>query len=298
MSNRIKIPEAYREQNIWRWVGNLFFDYLCIFGAMILAREINHPLAYISAVIIIGARQHALGLLAHDGAHRLVTGVGWLNEYLWRPFTIWTLFGGAGTYRRFHFGHHKYSTTEQDPEVINKLRQGDLWSLPITRKKIIIDFIRDCFVLYLFNKKSTKTPEGVIPDNKEDVIGIGLFWMAVVTITFLTGGWYYLIMWLLPLPTSFIAYNRIRVWSEHTGINTTHRFETTWWQRFLFFPHNAWCHWEHHEYPDVPFFNLPKIHEEDRSYPVLPSFGALMDIFEKSLPVPSGKIGLKIPGAT
>ena len=63
-----------KKSYLWRWLANCFFDYACIIGAMVIAREINHPIAYIAAIIVIGARQHGLGLLAHDGAHGLASG--------------------------------------------------------------------------------------------------------------------------------------------------------------------------------------------------------------------------------
>lgn len=296
----IKIPNNYKNRNPWIWLGNCFFDYALIIGSMIIARKIDHIAVYVVALIIIATRQHALALLGHEGAHKLVSKNSMLNECLWRPLTIWIFGVGSRSYRQFHFAHHSLLSTEKDPEILYKIKSQDIWNLPVSKKQMVVNFIKDCFAIRYLNPKTYKTINTALyPHNsKTDKIGIIMVLISLVSGAALTNGWYYLFMWCFPMPTFFIAILKTRVWTEHSGIKGTYRFKVSLWQRFLFFPHNAWCHWEHHKYDTIPFYNLHKIHKLDDSQYVLPSYKALIEIFANSPTIPGGKIGLKVPGTS
>jgi len=38
-----------------------------------------------------------------------------------------------------------------------------------------------------------------------------------------------------------------------------HRIHAPWYLRFWLLPHNTWYHYEHHHFPQVPCWNLPKV---------------------------------------
>ncbi len=295
----IKIPDSYKKRNPWIWLGNCFFDYAVIIGSMIIARKIDHIAVYVAALFIIGTRQHALALLGHEGAHKFVSKNSLLNECLWRPLTIWIFGVGSRAYRNFHFRHHNFLGTEKDPEILYKRYAQGLWDLPVTKKRQALNFIRDSLAIrYLMPKTYKGVNTALFPNYKIDVVGIALVMIGLFSGIILTGGWYYLLMWVLPMPTFFIAILNTRVWTEHSGIRGTYRFKVPKWLCFIFFPHNAWCHWEHHKYDSVPFYNLPKIHKLDDSQYVLPSYAALVEIFANSPVIPGGDIGLKVPGTS
>jgi fatty-acid desaturase len=74
-------------------------------------------------VVVIAARQHALGILAHDGAHRLICRSHFLNDFLANFLCEWPLMSNLGGYRAFHFEHHRKVGTPEDPELIYKNNQ-------------------------------------------------------------------------------------------------------------------------------------------------------------------------------
>ncbi len=295
---KIEIPGEYKRVYAGRWIGSCLFDYVCILGSMIVAKQVDHSIAYIAAIIVIGARQHALGILAHDGAHGLITRNRVLNEILWRPLCFFPFFVAPQAYRDFHFNHHRFSTTEKDPEVQSKYVGGDIWRLPVTRRDIVLGIFKDFFLLHLFKKRGKKIPDGIAPRTLGEIIPIVLFWVLVMALVYLAAGWYFLFMWLVSIPTTLVAFSRLRVWSEHTGINGTHRFDTSWWERFFIFPHNTWCHWEHHQYPFVPFYYLTQVRKLDDDEPILSSFWKLVDLFSQSPPIASGHTGLSLPSVS
>jgi fatty acid desaturase len=87
--------------------------------------------------------------------------------------------------------------------------------------------------------------------------------VAVLTVT---RGWaVYGILWVLPSVTLLGAIFRMRAISEHVGtpngheLNATRHIVGTWWERLLIAPLNVNHHLEHHLFPAVPLYNLPKL---------------------------------------
>jgi fatty acid desaturase len=90
----------------------------------------------------------------------------------------------------------------------------------------------------------------------------------------------YLALWTLPLLTTLQPILRLRAICEHGAVSdltsplTAARTNRTWghvgnWVgRFFLFPHHVNYHLEHHLYPAVPHYNLPRLHrllEEKRA---------------------------------
>ena len=82
----------------------------------------------------------------------------------------------------------------------------------------------------------------------------------------------YLALWTLPLLTTLQPILRLRAICEHGAVTdlssplTAARTNRTWgslanWAARLFlFPHHVNYHLEHHLYPAVPHYNLPRLH--------------------------------------
>jgi fatty acid desaturase len=79
-----------------------------------------------------------------------------------------------------------------------------------------------------------------------------------------------LLIWYAASLTAFWAVFRLRMWTEHVGTRETYRVSVSWWQRALYLPHNTWYHYEHHRWPSIPYWNLPRARALDRSEPVIP----------------------------
>ena len=82
----------------------------------------------------------------------------------------------------------------------------------------------------------------------------------------------YLVLWVLPLVTVLQPILRLRAIAEHGAVTdlssplTAARCKRTegspvnWIGRALLFPHHVNYHLEHHLYPAVPHYHLPKLH--------------------------------------
>jgi fatty acid desaturase len=82
----------------------------------------------------------------------------------------------------------------------------------------------------------------------------------------------YLVLWLVPLLTVLQPILRLRAICEHGAVidlsspltaarsNNTSGNWLNWLARAVLFPHHVNYHLEHHLYPAVPHYNLPKLH--------------------------------------
>lgn len=231
-----------------RWICNALVDWTWIFLSILPIYYGYYWFIPIS-LLIIGTRQHALVILGHDGAHRLICKNKILNDLLTWIFA----FGGLGAnlelYRDFHFRHHRHLGTNEDPELEARSNVRSWEHLP-TYKQAIKRFFLDSLGLGIkdFLKVSTLI----------SIKSLFLWYTIFFLLAPFPFSLYFLAMWMCSLPTSFWGCFRLRTWTEHVDSDSTHIIEPNILERFIFLPHNTWLHYEHHEKPSIPFYNLPK----------------------------------------
>ena len=116
--------------------------------------------------------------------------------------------------------------------------------------------------------------------NPRRLLGPLILWSAAGLVLYRLDSLWILGVWAISLITGFWAVFRVRAFTEHVhvpmkGKETSHRFTAGWLARFYFFPHNTYCHYEHHKWPQVPFYNLPALRQLDGSKPI----ARLRDLF-------------------
>ena len=225
----------------------------------------NFPL-YILVVFWIGTRQHALAILMHDAAHYRVTTNKKLNDIIGECFLAWpltiTLFG----YRKTHAAHHRHLNTENDPDWTQDIQRAE-FSFPKTLPQITWITIKYCLGFY-----AIKEMTNVSGYNERVPLQINLprflLYIAAVAASIYFNFWLELILyWIVPVMTSLLLLLYVRaVADHHAGLANDHLYNktrttiATWWESLLIAPHNVNFHIEHHMYPGVPFYNLPKLH--------------------------------------
>ena len=238
-----------------------------------------HPALYVLAVMFIGARQHALIVLAHEAAHwrlfRRRALNDWVGElFLAWPFVLFTM----QAYRRNHLPHHRYINTEQDPDWVRK--QNPEWRFPMTRwqlaRLLILDVLGVGFAKFVI--VAVRLPRNPASEGKQGkAFKLGQLMFLGVTATVLSV-WHlwvpYLLFWVVPYITWMQLCFHVRSIAEHfairgrTGIYAqTRTVLPTWLERVLVLPKNANYHLEHHMFPSVPFYRLPELHRQLMSQP-------------------------------
>jgi fatty acid desaturase len=273
-----------------------------------------NPAVLLVAVLVIGTRQHALFVIAHDAAHYLLYENRLPNDVVGRTCAM--LQGlSMCTYRVIHRLHHNNLYGELDPDTA--LHGG----YPRGRAYLIRKLLKDLSGLTAWKTYAyflggapglnTKTHVALRPlddtspklriearNDRNMVIGfhISLFLIFAWSGHLLQ----YLVLWVLPLVTVVQALLRLRAIAEH-GATTDFSSPLTAartnvapaWLEWLIFPHHVNYHIEHHLYASVPHYNLPALHLELRrtgvlrGAEVLPFRATLGKIFAERAPKPA-----------
>lgn len=254
----------------WILIGLTIFACIQLFDPF----QWYHVFIYIPAILIIGARQHALTVLMHDAAHYRFLKNKKLNDLITDITCMWPIFSTIEKYRQNHLRHHRHLNTEDDPDWAAKLTKRE-FKFPKTRQQFMIGLL-SYFTLYQglmdaiwFLKrfdppKANKKAKGI----QEKLPRLSFYLIIAATLT-LTGTWgYFFIYWFFPYLSTFFMFQYIRSVAEHFGdldydhlLNATRSVKVNPIERFFFAPHHVGYHIEHHLYPGVPFYNLPQLHD-------------------------------------
>ncbi len=300
--------DRLRQKNVWRWLLNVLTDWSVILLTFWLVVVMDTWWVYPIALIIIGTRQHALGVLGHEGGHWLVSNHRALNDLLSNLLCFWPMMMILEGFRDFHYKHHQFLGTLQDPELTTKYWSAPFWDLPASRWRIIRGVLLDLcgigillykrrIVLGFLQRKSVKGAQLATSDffsfwkkgGMSDAFGLGIFWVVVLGVFASVDMLWIPIFWIIALLTSFFASFKMRVWTEHLGTTGTHRFTLPLWYRSLCLPRNIGYHYEHHLYPSVPQWNLPALRACLHPDVPVQSLSALFRSYADMPMTPSGK---------
>jgi fatty acid desaturase len=270
---RLSVPKSLYRLRPMIWIADLVLDWSIIVAVFWLFSLVKSWWLVPLAGLIIGARLHALGLLAHEGTHGLAFSNKRLNDWLTELLTAWPLFVAIDHgYRPWHFNHHRHLGTEQDPEL-GAYRGHEPYASPVSWRKVRWFFMGD--LLGLGTLGLIKFMIAVFPRTKPwRMLYPAVLWACFFLICYQLDALWVAGLWTWSVVVGFWAVFRVRTWTEHVGLpmegkETSHRFEPGLLGRFLFFPHNTFCHYEHHKWPQVPYYNLPKVREIDQGKPVM-----------------------------
>ena len=256
-------------------VFNLILNWVLIITTIYLTELYFHPLLYVLAVIIIGARQHAIAILMHDAAHfRFLRNKKW-NDLVTNFSSMYPLFSSIEQYRQNHLRHHMHLNTEDDPDWFAKLGRKE-FQFPKTKREFIarvlsyfllIKGIQDA--LWFLKRFYPMEEQKKSKKKKNKKFERLAFYIVLAILLTVFGGWKYFGMyWAIPYLSTFFMFQYIRSVAEHFGelsydhlLTSTRSIKVNWIESFFFAPHNVGYHLEHHLYPGVPFYHLPKLHK-------------------------------------
>jgi fatty acid desaturase len=306
-------------RSAWRATGAVLADFAVIALAVAAALAFwPNPLVIAVCVILIGTRQHALFIIAHDAAHYLLYEDRRLNDLVGRAAaTVQGL--SMCTYRVIHRLHHNNLYGELDPDTA--LHGGYPRGRAYLVKKLLKDLTGftawKTYAYFLGGAPALNSATNValrpLDDTSEKLRGEArsdrnavIAFHAVLLVAFAWSGYLaqYLVLWILPLVTVVQAILRLRAIAEH-GATTDFSSPLTAartnllpaWLEWLLFPHHVNYHIEHHLYASVPHYNLPRLHREMAARGVLegaevvPFRATLRKIFSERRPATSAAQG-------
>ncbi len=241
-----------------------------------------------AGLVLIGVAQHGLFILAHEAAHYRLLSNRMLNDLLGR---LIGMSGGVSmcTYRVTHRLHHNNLYGPEDPDTA--IHGGYPRGRAYLWKKLVQDLLGwnawKTFA-YFFGAPAINadTQRRISPLDdtspqlraaaRRDRWGVVAFHLLAPLAAWGLGGTGgllgYLGLWTLPLLTVLQPILRLRAVCEHGAVRdlssplTAARTNRTWgsllnWLgRFFLFPHHVNYHLEHHLYPAVPHYHLPRLH--------------------------------------
>ena len=87
-------------------IGSIIIEWALIIGGAWLCELFFSWFLYPLAVIFIGARLLALGLIMHEATHQLISKNKVVNDWLAELFCAWPLLISMRSYKVKHLAHH------------------------------------------------------------------------------------------------------------------------------------------------------------------------------------------------
>jgi len=257
--------------------ARVFFDiarsYLLIGAAFTLLSLVQAPWVPPLAFLIIGSQQYALFILGHDGMHtNLIPNRRW-NDALATALLLAPLGTQVKSARAGHLTHHRYLGSSLDPDrhvhvASNKLSRFAfllfLSGLATVGKAL-------ARILPLGKDAAAQSGNGG-PGSSALVVRLPVFAAQAILFFAIAARfpwWAYFVYWVLPIYAMVFVADEIRAFCEHAqpllpdeaaDPRRLTTFVPNALERLLFAPHNMNYHAEHHLWPFVPYYNLPKLH--------------------------------------
>jgi fatty acid desaturase len=279
-----EVVQQLARRSAWRATAAVLHDFAVIAAAIAFGLFFwPHPAALLISIIVIGTRQHALFVIAHDAAHYLLYERRWLNDAVGR-FCATVQGLSMCTYRVIHRLHHNNLYGDLDPDtalhggyprgrayLVKKLLK-DLSGL--TAWKTYAYFLGGAPALNTATSVALRplddTSEKLRTEARRDRNAVIAFHIVALMVSAWSGFLLeYLVLWILPLATVVQAILRLRAIAEHGATTdfssplTAARTNTgPAWLEWLIFPHHVNYHIEHHLYASVPHYNLKRLNRE------------------------------------
>lgn len=244
----------------WNWLLIVFSFFLVAF--------FPNPISIVIALIIIGGRQHGLGVLMHDASHNSLFKSKALNQFFGQWFCAYPILANLNSYREAHLTHHKKAGTKQDPDLPH------YQNYPVTKASLKRKLIRDMTgqtglkVLYLILIKRRDLLT-LHKGQKAKLLGPLLVNFIIFSILYFLGYGLLYLLWVGAYLTTYTLFLRIRQIAEHGAVPNLFDLEprkntrTTiarWWERLTVAPNFVNYHLEHHILATVPPHHLKKLH--------------------------------------
>ena len=236
---------------------------------------------YLGALAVIASRQHALMVLGHEAIHKRWSPNMWVNDWLGRGLALFPVFISLAKWRFIHLCHHQHTHTADDPDRAIYARYplaASAWWRLLARDVCGLNlvstlkyFIDLPYVTADFNRRFLGQARERRYRQVSDMRAFWAFWGLVLIGGGSWGGtsWLlaFVLYWLIPYCSLTQIFFRVRGAIEHGNVpdpDNPYRRTRTYFMHpiaaFFLAPKRVNYHLEHHLYPAVPFYHLPRLH--------------------------------------
>jgi fatty acid desaturase len=253
------IRELHRINPYWNLVG-LLFAVLWILAGILIIRVPTWPVR-IAGYILIGMLIHGMANFMHEGIHGTLFRHKRWDRWYGFVMGVPALFS-VTAYGVNHILHHRHNRTEKDPDEFTN----------VTENRALLSvfyyiWIVCGMVIYVIRVPLVAIVYGSRKERLQVALEQTFILLAVAGVLWFSwrGGYFQTVMhvWLIPLVVAALLGN-VRGWAEHTRTQPGHPLTETRTvtsnRLFSFLNINLNYHLEHHLFPGVPWYNLPKLH--------------------------------------
>mgnify|MGYP001494667178 CR=1 FL=1 len=263
-----KVPRELLERSSWNIFSSGVRPFLYI-GAAIGICRLPVPIwaALVFAFFPVLAAQRAFLTLVHDASHKLYSTDRRRNDLLANYFAAGYIGMLVRKYRKIHLAHHAANGSLDDPEFFGyeAVTRAGGWT------KFVLSYAFGLQIAYLLGKYHVKQDEylgkarvrsaSVDEHGRLEKISIFVCQGVLLSTFALAGVWYLYGLWLYVAVSWAPLLSRLRFLAEHPGHGElTMSTRGTWWERIYIAPYHFNFHLEHHLWPSMPPYNLPKAH--------------------------------------
>ncbi len=254
----------HRKLSTTRSMMDILFAWLQIASLIAIYLWAPYWWALVIIFFLVGARQYGLLVLLHDAQHSLLTPDHKTNDKI----ATWLLAAPFGVIfsksRLVHIKHHQYlGTGEDDPDY--PIYCTGKPEPKLTRRQVITYFLRQIFGAKFMRVFFPPRQEATKSTKSTELFAVLICQSIIFFLFVYTGLWLaYFYLWLLPLMTVATFLNEARIFCEHSnpldkpdGLLIS--YISTPIERFFFGPFHMNYHAEHHFFPFIPHYVLPKV---------------------------------------
>ena len=235
----------------------------------------GHWAVYLLAMLVISSRQNALLNVMHDAIHYRFLKNYRMGDLISDLFVGLPLGFATRKYRAHHVAHHRHNGADGDPDLLCDPRTASLEACRSTKPASLLASITTFASRFLHIFKITPWPDllglvqtpGVRFAPVERLLYLCFPLVALAAIAYTQTWFYVIVLWIIPEGFGVGVAMRIRGMAEHgdlpytNELNSTRFVDANWLERALIAPLNFNYHLQHHLYPGVPHYNLPRLHK-------------------------------------
>jgi fatty acid desaturase len=244
---------------------SLWWIYFPIILTVFAVISLNSLWVCLPAVLIIGNRQYAMYSLLHDGLHHLLHSDRKTNDRISRWLLAIPLGISMKKMRKNHLDHHRHLGHPGDPESLH-LNYPE-FQFPLSWTAFLrISFLDLSGLNWLYYR--IKGVLGFWREEKYSLVALRILPLMLLLLFWkIEQGGLIILLWFFPLISVFQWLSRIRLSTEHFMLNQQNTLGTRTMalgmlESLVFSPGNLGYHTEHHLFPQVPSFQLPRLHKK------------------------------------
>jgi fatty acid desaturase len=257
------ISELHRKQPLWNLKLIAFFAAWGVIGYLIM--QLDSWYLRFPGYVILGFMMHGIGVNIHESIHGLLTKKNKLLNYLLGFFSGLPMLLSRGAYKVVHTEHHRFNRLDGDPDELTNITSNKrLQSVLFYVAFLIVGYVYIFLAPFMAIKLARNLRSRLIIIAEYFVI-ISIFSYIVLYLDGIGRMDIFVNCWLAPFLVLGLTVN-IRAMAEHQmtnkGDKSIRRSRTVVTNRvtsFLLF--NINYHIEHHLFPSIPWYNLPKAHK-------------------------------------